>query len=179
MDLNDFFIQFTKQSQNASAKMALSIDEFFRSYYEYFYKCQNNWKLIDEPIYTTSEVFAFHHTSFYFRIFKAVINKLIDTGIMKYFSDNFYIRKRKLPISKKEPKILKLEDLSFGFNIWLCSCFLSFMVFVFEFFFGMFRTIKFAMIHPIDDNEMIAKSNCKNIEVFRVRPRCRNSTECQ
>lgn len=91
-----------------------------------------NWHQLDDILYTSHEAFVFAQLAFYFRMFKKIVDKLIDTGIMKHYSENYYTKKVRLETLKSAPKVLCVNDLTFGFNIWLGFCCLSTIVFVAE-----------------------------------------------
>lgn len=63
-----------------------------------------------------------------------VMKKIFTAGIPSYL-DNFYldifIAKYK-SLEEKAPKVLTLEDLLFGFNLWLCACGISIIGFCLE-----------------------------------------------
>jgi hypothetical protein len=128
-----FMEKFLTQSQNSSAKMALCVDEYFENFIESGTQRNHDWnKLEDVVLYTTYEVFMFHNFAFYYRMFKNVIDNLIPTGIMNYLIENHYTRKWKFEKLEDEPKVLSLDDLVFGFNIWLGSCLISLIMFFAE-----------------------------------------------
>ena len=72
-----------------------------------------------------------------------VMKQLVTAGIPQYFdsyySDNFLGRYEE--IKEKTPKVLTLDDLLFGFNLWLCACGFSTIGFVIEILFYIFYKI--------------------------------------
>ena len=120
------------QSRNSEAKLALCADDFLINFYEQKLKKKFDWNVLNDKIYVSHEVFGFKQDAFYYSMFRKVINNLIDTGVMKYLSENYYSAKPKFLKVRVGPKVLRVGDLSFGFNIWLGFCILSFIAFIFE-----------------------------------------------
>ena len=171
-------MKFVSQSQNASAKMALCVDEISLNDFEFKRRKNHDWNQLDEPLFTTHESFVFFDFSFYFRMLKKTIDKLIDTGVMKHLVDNHYLMRKKFGKTQKGPKVLNMNDLSFGFNIWLGFCLISIAAFVAEKIFKLTRKpreIKFAKVHPIGSkHELRAKTKPETFKKFRI---CKNLPE--
>ncbi|KAL7050120.1 hypothetical protein ACKWTF_003962 [Chironomus riparius] len=128
-----FMDKFLTQSQNSSAKMGLCVDEYFKNFVEFGEQRNDDWnQLEDVVLYTTYETFMFHNFAFYYRMFKNVIDNLIPTGVMKHLIENYYTKKWKFEKLEDEPKVLSLDDLIFGFNIWLGCCLITIIVFFAE-----------------------------------------------
>ena len=169
---------FLTQSQNASAKLALCVDEFYLIFMENFTQKHYGWnQLKDFTLFTTQEVFVFRNQDFYYPMFKNLINRLIPSGIIKYLIENFHTKKIKFVKDGDEPKVLSLDDLMFGFNIWLGCCVISLLTFIIE------QTVKyrkkkrpmkfkFAKIHPSSEAKIEARVKIKSelIEKFRINP---------
>ena len=65
-------------------------------------------------------------------MFKKIVDMLIDSGVMRYYTENYYTKKIVLETFQSSPEVLLVNDLSFGFNIWLGFCCLSVVIFVVE-----------------------------------------------
>ncbi|CAG9810205.1 unnamed protein product [Chironomus riparius] len=146
------------QSQNASAKLALTIDEYYVNAVSLeLMKNNQKWnKLEDLELFTSQDVFYFYGAAYYTRMLVKVIESLIPTGIMNHLIEKYYTKKWKFPKIEKEPKVLTLDDLAFGFNIWLGCCLLSLVGHVAEHFVRFVRKpkkLKFAKVHPINDED--------------------------
>lgn len=133
VSLSNYYELFDTQSQNESAKIALCVDEFFVNHHANTSRKSYDWHQLDDILYTSHEAFVFVQTAFYFRMFKKIIDPLIDTGIMKHLSENYYTKKLKFETFQSLPKVLCVNDLTFGFNIWFGSCCFSIIIFVAEF----------------------------------------------
>lgn len=131
----EFYKLLTTQSQNASRKIALCLDDFLLNFVENYTKLNHDWNQLDNSIlYMTHEAFAFQGSSFYYRMFKKLIDNLIPSGIMKHLIENFYTKEQKFTKRKGGPKVLTILDLRFGFNIWLGCCLISIAIFIMELF---------------------------------------------
>lgn len=176
-----YLTAYQTQSQNASAKMGLIVDEFYVNYVDSRMKQKPpDWTRLENTVlFTYSDAFVFHADAFYFRAFDKVINNLIPTGVINYLIENYFTKKWKFPKVDKEPKVLSLDDLSFGFNIWLGTCFMSIFVFFWERLINCHRAkkIKFIKIHPSDQvekTEVILNLKPELIETFRVKRDTKN-----
>lgn len=103
-----------------------------------------------------------------------MIEKLIATGLMKYLVENYYTKKLEFKKLQKEPKVLSVDDLAFGFNIWLVVCCFSFSIFIIEILAQnlRYKKNKNAKIHPImltKTNETLkVKLKLETIQKFRI-----------
>ena len=132
--------------------MALVVDEFFTFS---SMKSRNrvlNWNQLENTVvYIFHDAFIFIGNSFYFRMFDKIIDNFIATGIMSHLVENHFTKKIKFEKVEKEPQILSLDDLAFGFNIWFCACLISIIGFIAER--ALIRKRKkslFAKVHPIN-----------------------------
>ena len=117
-------------------------------------------------------------SSFYFRMIKNVVYNLIDTGVVAYLVDNRVLIRQKFSNPESEPNVLNIDDLMFGFNIWLGFCGISGLAFVIEMFLGIkscrkslgfdylkkrfkFKKVKFAKVHQSND---LKCSNCNETQ---------------
>jgi hypothetical protein len=74
------------------------------------------------------------NSNFLTQFVKETFSRLLQNGIVQHFleqEENIYTRNVKEP---SKPKVFTLEDLAFGFEIWLISCGISTFVFVVEIF---------------------------------------------
>lgn len=170
---------FSSQSQNESAKLALCVDEFFLNHVETDTKTQYYWnKITNSVLYTSYEVFVFWNYAFYFRMLRHVINELIPSGIMKYLVEKHYTKKWKFEKLEDGPSILTVNNLSFGFNIWLGCCLISICAFIIEKSLKLCESsknkmikLKNAKIHPELNGsfENIKKISSELIVKFRIK----------
>lgn len=155
-----FLNAYITQSQNASAKLALTVDQFYTNYVNSkFIKKNHDWNKIDKVFLTSHDVFHFYGSSYYTRMLIKIIDDLIPTGVMDYLIEKYYTKKWKFGKIGKEPNILSLESLAFGFNIWISSCLICVLVFVAELVVKFItkskkpKKIKYAKVNPIDDGD--------------------------
>ncbi|CAG9811064.1 unnamed protein product [Chironomus riparius] len=171
-----FLNLYSTQSQNSSAKLALIVDEIFTNYFDSISKQRNHeWNKLDSVLFTTHDNFIFFGSCFYAGMLHRAINNLIPTGVMDYLIENFYTKRWKFENEEAEPKVLSLDDLSFGFNIWLGSCLVSFVAFAAEHGIAYIlrpKKLKFAKVLPIRYKNMFQESRNLSpdlINIFRVQ----------
>lgn len=167
------------KSQNSTAKIALCLDDLLLNYIEFLQHKNLNWNQLDNNLYTTTEVFQFWSHSFYFRMFKILIDNLIPTGIMVHLVENNFTRAWKFEKPEEGPKVLEVDDLLFGFNIWFGCCIISTFSFVTELGFNLLKPkkskrIKFMKIHPTKIISLLNQPNSielksKLVEKFRIK----------
>ncbi|KAL7015214.1 hypothetical protein ACKWTF_016344 [Chironomus riparius] len=111
-------------------------------------------------------------------MFKSIVDRLIDTGVMGYLSNEHFTRKRMYYKVQEGPKVLGLDDLGFGFNIWFGCCCLSILAFVIENVFKKLKSkrkklekLKFAKVHPMSFNADGAnfELKLKTLKMFRIK----------
>ncbi|KAL7025525.1 hypothetical protein ACKWTF_013513 [Chironomus riparius] len=167
-EFNEYINYYKTQSQNSSAKMCLIIEELLQDELDAY--VHPKWNKIElENIFISHQALIFHQHSFYFRMMFKTVNSLIDTGIMKHLTDN-YLKQKKFIVLEEIPKSLSLNDLSFGFNIWLGFCGMSLILFFVETMKKLKkekvpRLFKFAKVHPI-----INDSSCQDSKFKEVKP---------
>jgi len=108
-------------------------------------------------------------------MFIKIIDDLIPTGIMKHLIEEYYTKKLKFAKVGKEPQVLTLDDLAFGFNIWLGFCLLSIVGHVAEHlvrFVTKPKKQKFAKVLPINDVDNV-EVECilmpELLKIFRIK----------
>lgn len=122
------------------------MDDLFKGSNEKSEKYHNWNKLPGMTFYSTSESFMFRKNSFYFRAFQKMINRLIETGVMKHLSEKYYIDERVYINFNTGPKVLNINDIIIGFQIWLGCCGISCTAFILELIFG--KILRNVEIHP-------------------------------
>lgn len=138
-------------------------------------KSYHGWNKLDTVLFTSQDVFYFYGAAYHTRMFIQIIDNLIPTGVMKYLIEEHYTRKWKFAKVEKGPKVLAVDDLAFGFNIWLGSCLVSTLGFIIEIFIKFMTKptkIKYAKV-----NTMNVQNNSKAyntlepelIEKFRIK----------
>lgn len=70
--------------------------------------------------------------AFYFRMIEKILDSLIDTGVISYLIEKDIGTKLKFSQPNSEPSVLNMDDLYFGFNIWLGFCVVSVLSFLVE-----------------------------------------------
>jgi len=133
----------------------MTVDEFYVNHLSSRFKSTIEWnKLKDKILFTNQDAFCFYGAAYYTRMLMKVIDNLIPTGIMNYWIEQQYTQKWKFAKVGKAPQVLKMDDLAFGFNIWLGCCLLTLVGHVAEHlvrFVTKPKKVKYAKVHPIDD----------------------------
>ncbi|KAG5672232.1 hypothetical protein PVAND_002374 [Polypedilum vanderplanki] len=117
--------------------------------------------ILKEEFCTLAVVFSLH-SKFFFKLFFHVFEQLIPAGIPQhsYAYHKFLMADRKKLRFEKEPEVLTVQDLSFGFVIWLIVLSTSFLVLFCEIIVHKLNKklvkeenkvikVKFAKVHPI------------------------------
>lgn len=121
--------------------------------------------------------FAFFKNNFFFKIAEESVQQLTSAGILFWMIDNEIGLKYKFT-SKKEPTKLTIENLNFGFVIWIGFCGISVIAFVCEILYRKLRhkiknfqhiwsriqAIKSSIIKNLKE---IKKQHKKQVKVFK------------
>jgi hypothetical protein len=167
---------YKSQSQNSTANIALCVDDFFQNYLETRTKERIQWIEIkeDSVLYTTYEVFQFWDYSFSFDMLSNIVNNLIPTGIMKHLIELHYTKKWKFDEEASEPKVFSIDDLLFGFKIWIGCCLTSLASFVLELasiYLKKSQKPVFIKVYPLlnSNNDSKCKLKLELVQKFRVQ----------
>lgn len=153
----DFFYLYHTQSHNSSANLALVINDVSRNNLELVKRVFWN-KIPSFSLYNSHQAFVTEKQAFYTRMMRKTVNRLIDAGIIKFILSKYHKINTKPLEDDDGPKILSLNDLAFGFNIWLGFCALSIVALILEKVFELVNTprrIKFAKIHPLPHDDLV------------------------
>ena len=132
--------------------MALCIEEFLKNSMDFKGEIVEVWNLLEDPVlFTTSDAFLFLDNSYYFRMLKKVIDDLIPTGVMNYLIEKHYVNQFKIQKLEENPKVLCLDDLLFGFKIWIGSCLISSLTFISEQLARLKKRFEKDKLNPSDD----------------------------
>jgi hypothetical protein len=83
---------------------------------------------------TTITALLTYKNSFIYEILNEILQKTIPFGIPQYLMNFHYLTlfKHYEVSSDKNPKVLTIDDLSFGFVLWLGACGISLIGFLYE-----------------------------------------------
>ncbi|CAG9812359.1 unnamed protein product [Chironomus riparius] len=166
-----FLDAYITQSQNSSAKMALTVDDAFVNYINSkLIKRNHEWNKLETVLVTSQDVFYFYGAAYTTRMLLKIIDNLIPTGVMKFLIEEYYTRKWKFAKDEKGPKILTVDDLAFGFNIWLGSCCISIVGFIIEFIIKFIRKpvkVKYAKVYPVNEESYSDRYDRLDLELVR------------
>lgn len=126
----ELFRLFRKMS-NSSLKAAIITTESDMKLYRAAYV--DVPKTISEVVNPSPYSICTYRNNFFAALNQQVSNAILTAGIPQYLFE--YLTKYEMkPLMgpPKEPKVFDVEDLEFGFVIWLVACLLSTIVFFFE-----------------------------------------------
>ncbi|KAG5683283.1 hypothetical protein PVAND_012572 [Polypedilum vanderplanki] len=158
--LKDFNLILEKQAIITSSITHLQYEKYF----------ETKFKVLKEPLVTSGVVLSMGINNFYSHEFYKLLSKLMPSGIPYHFTKMHKEIYFKLVNEKeeKEPKVLTLDDLDFGFFIWFPFIGISIIVFILELIIfkltkkkKRFRKMKFAKVHPMVIDENQANENLK------------------
>lgn len=124
---------FKNDSQNPTLKIAFLMTTPHRGYII----SKTNHEPIDlhQKLITFNCGFEFTIGNFFYELTGGVMERIVEAGIpehlLKFHNRILYKRKSK---KKVMPQILTVNDLSFGFIIWLVACGISFLILIIELF---------------------------------------------
>lgn len=130
MNIPELFLQFNSQSQNASSKLAFMFSDVQMKILTNRYKAQS--LKMKESLLTLNIGLGFNANNFLYSLTNEVIEKIFPMGIIQHWLEASIPSSYDLFRNKKSPKVLKIDDLSFGFVLWLTACAVSSLCFLVE-----------------------------------------------
>lgn len=122
------------QSKNSSAKIATFFQDNSVHLYQSSGRKSFNWmQLKRQTFQVTITGFSFYANHFFFQIIDTATKQFSETGLLKELVSRYLRDLKKLNVDNY-PKVLLVDDLSFGFVIWLVSCGISIVAFLIEIF---------------------------------------------
>lgn len=146
----DLFLEYFKMNiQNASAKLAFYMMDDLKQ--ELASELHFTGIQLEQALLSTTCGLGVSKNSFLFHLIDKMVQDLTSTGItLKFYKD--IMKSRYLKPLKKAPQVLSVDDVEFGFVVWLISAFVSLILFLVEFFlFKFLFKIKFFMIAKLRD----------------------------
>jgi len=130
--VEEFYEVLVDQSQNSSAKMSLITEEQSLNLLQYLDGKSLKWHQLKNVNFYVSQIgFFFLPNNFFLHIIDKETQRLTSAGIMNHLLNLIFKDKCSFTF-RKEWKVLAMENLQFGFVIWLCSCAVTAVVFVAE-----------------------------------------------
>ncbi|CAG9810472.1 unnamed protein product [Chironomus riparius] len=132
-DCSQIFTIYCSTFDNSSAKLAFFIDN--GQYSTYASMCHGTAIELRNFKSDTSLITLFTtHRSIIHKHLSATLDKVIPAGIPQYLFDYYksLLFKKFDRIEDKSPKVLAVDDLGFGFVLWLCACGISVVGFLLE-----------------------------------------------
>jgi hypothetical protein len=176
------------QSRNASAKSAIIINTMTLKVYENYLIEASKWHRIPDYSFQVSQSgLGFMPNNFFFDIINKIVQRLTPAGIIDHIIEACF-RPKLMFVYHKQLKVLTVDQLSFGINIWLGFCAISICAFAAEVLVWFLKSkirnlskaskscvkskFKNAKVHPksLEDKALIHNFP-KDQEVFRI---CKN-----
>ncbi|KAG5671219.1 hypothetical protein PVAND_001428 [Polypedilum vanderplanki] len=167
---------------NTSAKIALILDEQIPVNFHVHLNHDHKWFVLDENYERTHFSLGFIRSTFFYDQMQRVFPRLVSSGIINYIYKQNMIKSLKFSMKKiygKIPQIFTLDDLTFGFVIWLGTLSLAFVVFLIEFCTWPFlkrkrsekklRKLKYSKVGPILGNCDEFEKSFNDKDKFRVK----------
>lgn len=132
-DIVNFTDLFELKIKNEKAKMAFFLNDMIERGISR--ETRVSGIKLNEKLITNSVSFVISRNNFIFELAELVIERLIQAGITKHlFEYQCFLEKatRVDEITIKNPEVLTINDLSFGFFIWLSACGVTLTVFLCE-----------------------------------------------
>jgi hypothetical protein len=127
----DLFLMFRQMPSDPTLKAAILTTELDMRFYKTGYS--DIPTTLKEVISLGGFSLCVPKNNFYSSLSHKVMNKLISGGIPQYLID-FYTKFELRPMltPRKDLKVFDVDDLMFGFIIWLVACGISITVFIIE-----------------------------------------------
>jgi len=131
--VNGLILAFRKESRNDTLKLAFHMTDHIQSIIMNEYRIYDDWnRLEDFMLLVRFGAFSMPQSAFYFKMIEQTTNRLIDTGVMKHLIEDVIKEKPGIKCPEDPPKVLTIQDLAFGFNIWIGFCVISLFGFILE-----------------------------------------------
>jgi hypothetical protein len=89
--------------------------------------CRCSPMILEQGLFTIQNGFATYRNHFMFDLTEHLMQRFIPMGIAQHIFDfnHWLIFRQYIEIESKEPQVLVMNDLGFGFVIWLIACGIS------------------------------------------------------
>jgi hypothetical protein len=147
-----FYDFYCTQIDNSSAKLAFYLGEREMKVHKIFNNC---WGIrFDQNLKKWSLGFLFLKNDIYHELVDHILQRILTAGIIQHSIEyhGYFLFPEEKEIDSKDPKVLALSDLSFGFNIWLIACGVSISVLFCELVYPKLKSLFYLM-----------KTNFKNL----------------
>lgn len=118
--------KYSIQIRNSSAKLAFFLED--RVYFVLRHIYEKEGILLPQNFFTFHRGFALIQNHFIYPLIQEAVRRLSPSGIIRFLWEKVYL---KIPINKR-PQVLTIDDLRFGFMVWLAAFGISSLVFVCE-----------------------------------------------
>ncbi|KAL7012313.1 hypothetical protein ACKWTF_014762 [Chironomus riparius] len=138
VDIFEYSNIFKTQSQNSSARIAMTMQSMMLDHYESVTGDAKFWLQIPDTSVQVSQIgFSMFANNFFLQGLNQVTEQLVASGIMCKIVEEVMGSKRKF-VKTSEPQTLSIENLGFGFIIWISFCGYCVLIFMLELTIGSF-----------------------------------------
>ncbi|CAG9810907.1 unnamed protein product [Chironomus riparius] len=180
VDILEYSDIFDTQSQNSSARIAMTMQSMVLDHYEWSTGDSKFWLQIPDTAVQVSHVgFSMFSNNFFMQGLNEVTEHLVMSGIMDKIVRDLMGTKRKF-IKGSEPQTLSIENLSFGFIIWMWFCGVCVLVFMLEISVGNFKKLSsYSEVFKVLRDAVVTFADVKRFrrwfEHLKSQKLCRNN----
>lgn len=129
---SEFMRFYENHREDSSVELAFYADE--NNLLEMNMDCQCSNRILNEILATVQIGLAVDKNHFLFDLIEDTLQKIIPFGLVNHFIDlhKWILYRQDKDVSESEPKVLAIQDLSFGFVVWLISCIFAIAGFIYE-----------------------------------------------
>jgi hypothetical protein len=102
--------------------------------YDVILRLKTDFNLLSKPLSTFPVVMYFQKNSIYTKIFSDEIQRMVSSGLIKYWIDEVAFADKKKITPSSDPKVMTVSQLSAPFIFCVCGYAISFTVFLIEVF---------------------------------------------
>lgn len=175
----EFYDLFEAQHSNASAKLAFLVNENrLLTLRKDIFGHNMPWLILNQKLMVIPSGMKLPMNHFMNEYIIEAVRGLTSGGIISHLFDfhNELIYGKEVPVIKV-PKVLSIEDLSFGFVIWFIACGVSVTVFLAEIMMWpcvkrqMIKKMKFLKVHPISQETDFIPTMIQptTLECFKIK----------
>lgn len=133
VSIYDLLQNYTLKIANSSFKGAIVITSIELVELKTQFKGIYDWKVFPHKIMTAGGGIAFPPFFFFFEAFNEVVDRIIPSGLIEYWSRFFFNSRYNLKkLEKSEPVVLTMDHLGVGFLLWFICLGISLVCFIVE-----------------------------------------------
>ena len=186
MDFGQISTIYSLRSNSTSTKIAFIASTMALGMYGKKFTKKGFWQRIPDSLQVSQTGFGFRLNNYFFAIINKIIQQLSQAGVMEYKIGQCF-RSSALSNSIRGWNVLAMDQLSFGFNIWLGCCVISIFMFLCEVIIWIFKRkialrgsklthsvniskLEFAQVYPKElEKKIFSKRFPNDQNVFKIK----------